>query len=108
MSYKEGSDFTYSDYSTCFSSSLIDEPSFPIIWMYELYHLPESHAAWICFWALCSISFVSLSNPGPQMNCTILAQLVNNPPAMRETWVQSLGWEDCLEKGKATHSSILA
>ena len=37
-----------------------------------------------------------------------VAQLVKNPPAMRETWVQSLGWEDPLEKGKATHSSILA
>ena len=37
-----------------------------------------------------------------------MAQLVKNPPAMRETWVQSLGWEDPLEKGKATHSSILA
>ena len=36
------------------------------------------------------------------------AQLVKNPPAMRETWVQFLGWEDPLEKGKATHSSILA
>ena len=35
------------------------------------------------------------------------AQLVKNPPAMRETWVQSLGWKDPLEKGKATHSSIL-
>ena len=31
-----------------------------------------------------------------------------NPPAMRETWVQSLGWEDPLEKGTATHSSVLA
>ena len=31
-----------------------------------------------------------------------MAQLVKNPPAMRETWVQSLGWEDPLEKGKAT------
>ena len=31
-----------------------------------------------------------------------------DPPAMRETWVQSLGWEDPLEKGKATHSSVLA
>ena len=31
-----------------------------------------------------------------------------NPPAMQETWVQSLGWEDPLEKGKATHSSLLA
>ena len=36
-----------------------------------------------------------------------MAQLVKNPPAMRETWVRSLGWEDPLDKGKATHSSIL-
>ena len=36
------------------------------------------------------------------------AQLVKNQPAMRETWVQLLGWEDPLEKGKATHSNILA
>ena len=36
-----------------------------------------------------------------------MAQLVKNPPAMRETWVRSLGWEDPLEKGKATHSNIL-
>ena len=39
---------------------------------------------------------------------SLVAQLVKNPPAMRETWVQSLAWEDPLEKGKATHSSILA
>ena len=39
---------------------------------------------------------------------SLLAQLVKNPPAMQETWVQSLGWEDPLEKGMATHSSILA
>jgi len=38
----------------------------------------------------------------------LVAQLVKNPPAMWETWVQSLGWEDPLEKGKSTHSSILA
>ena len=37
-----------------------------------------------------------------------LALVVKNPPATRETWVQSLGWEDPLEKGKATYSSILA
>ena len=36
-----------------------------------------------------------------------IAQLVKYPPAMWETWVQSLGWEDHLEKGKATHSSVL-
>ena len=37
-----------------------------------------------------------------------LGQLVKNPPATRDTWVRSLGWEDTLEKGRATHSSILA
>ena len=39
---------------------------------------------------------------------SLVAQLVKNPSAVRETWVQSLGWDDPLEKGKATHSSILA
>ena len=39
---------------------------------------------------------------------SLMVQLVKNPPAVQETWVQSLGWEDPLEKGKATHSSILA
>ena len=38
----------------------------------------------------------------------LVAQLVKNLPAMRETWVRSLGWEDPLEKGTATHSSSLA
>ena len=39
---------------------------------------------------------------------SLVVQLVKNLPAMRETWVRSLGWEDPLEKGKATHSSVLA
>ena len=39
---------------------------------------------------------------------SLVAQLVKNLPAMRETWVQSLGWEDPLGKGKANYSSILA
>ena len=39
---------------------------------------------------------------------SLVAQLVKNLPAMQETWVLSLGWKDPLEKGKATHSSILA
>ena len=48
-----------------------------------------------------------------EMVCTwkrasLVAQLVKNPPAMWETWVRSLGREDPLEKGKTTHSSILA
>ena len=37
-----------------------------------------------------------------------MARLIKNPPAMRETWVPSLGWVDPLEMGKATHSSFLA
>ena len=39
---------------------------------------------------------------------SLIAQLVKDPPAMWETWVRSLGWEDLLEKGKATHSGIWA
>jgi len=39
---------------------------------------------------------------------SLVAQLVKNLPAMWQTWDRSLGWEDALEKGEATHSSILA
>ena len=39
---------------------------------------------------------------------SLVAQLIKNLPEIQETWVESLGWEDPLEKGKATHSSILA
>ena len=39
---------------------------------------------------------------------SLVTQTVKNPPAMQEMWVPSLGWEDPLEKGMATHSSILA
>ena len=44
-------------------------------------------------------------------NCqsaSLVVQTVKNLPAMQETWVRTLGWEDPLEKGMATHSSILA
>ena len=43
-----------------------------------------------------------------EFRASLVAQLVKNPPEMQETWVQFLGWEDPLEKGTATHSSILA
>ena len=46
--------------------------------------------------------------PFQYFGASLVAQLVKNLPAMRESWVQSLGWEDPLEKGKATQSSILA
>ena len=39
---------------------------------------------------------------------SLVAQMVKNPPAVLETWVQSLGWEDPLEEGMAIHSSIFA
>ena len=42
------------------------------------------------------------------MWASIVAQAVKNLPVMQDTWVQSLGWEDPLEKGMATHSSILS
>ena len=52
------------------------------------------------------------SRKGEEIACLewvyIVAQLVKNLPAMRETWVQSLGWEGPLEKGKATQSRVLA
>ena len=46
--------------------------------------------------------------PCQYFGASLVAQLVKNPPAIQETWVRSLGWEDPLEKEKATHSSILA
>ena len=48
-----------------------------------------------------------IGNPLQYFYASLVAQL-KNPPAMQEIWVQSLGWEDHLEKGKATQSSILA
>ena len=42
------------------------------------------------------------------MRASLVAQLLKNVPTVWETWVRSLGWEDPPEKGKATHSSILA
>ena len=39
---------------------------------------------------------------------SLVAQTVKNPPAVQEAWVRSLGWEEALEEGMVTHSSILA
>ena len=43
----------------------------------------------------------------PEDKTSLVAQVVKNLPAIRETWFQSLGWEDPLETGKATHSGFL-
>ena len=48
-----------------------------------------------------------IGNPLQYSWASLVAQMVKNLPTMWEAWVQSLGWEDTLEKGKATHSSIL-
>ena len=52
------------------------------------------------------VTVFGLLSSGP--GASLIAQLVKNPPAMQETWVRSLGWEDPLEREKATHSNILA
>ena len=56
-----------------------------------------------------------VSSPGKDIRyplqyfqASLVAQMVKNPPAEQDTWVQSLGWEDPLGEGMATHSSILA
>ena len=53
--------------------------------------------------ASCLFNFWVFSLPA-----SLVTQLVKNPPAMWETWVRSLVWEDPLEKGMATHSGVLA
>ena len=49
-----------------------------------------------------------LNYPSPLVTISLVAQIETNLPAMQETQIQSLSWEDPLEKGMATHSSILA
>ena len=53
-------------------------------------------------------SGIAFGSPQANVWASLVAQMVKVLPAVRETWVQSLGWEDLLEKGKAPHSSILA
>ena len=63
--------------------------------------LSSASVPWFSKYNLCIISSLSYGD-------SLVAQVVKNPPAMWETWVLYLGWEDPLEKGRATHSSILA
>ena len=57
---------------------------------------------------VCKMGIISLPRGSELTQAPLVAQLVKNLPAMWETWVRSLGWEDPLEKGMATHSNILA
>ena len=52
--------------------------------------------------------FIQFKSINDVLRVSLMAQLIKNLPSMQETWVRSLGWEDPLEKGMATHSSILA
>ena len=51
---------------------------------------------------------LGLPDSRESLESAVLGSAIKNPPAMQETWVRSLGWEDPLEKGEATHSSILS
>ena len=73
------------------------------------------HLSHFCFPSVCthpltwgSCSSTTLKDHNHWNPSHIVAQMVKNPPAMQETCVQSLGWEDPLEKGTANYSSILA
>ena len=80
----------------------------PDLLRYLLVFAENPNGGILCFWnVIYGINSFIFQFP-IRVWASPLAQLVKNPPAMRETWVQSLGWEDPLEKGKATHSSILA
>ena len=60
------------------------------------------------FFSFVETSFRGFGVHHPSYGASLIAQLVKNLPAVQETWVLSLGWEDLLEKEMATHSSILA
>ena len=53
------------------------------------------------------VEFSSISIKYAKMGASLIAQLVKNPPAIQETLILFVGWEDPLEKGRATHFSIL-
>ena len=75
--------------------------SYPRAWVDSvLERKPRSSS----LWGLVFFFRVAITKP---LGASLGAHLVKNLPAMQETWVQSLGWEDPLEKGMTTHSSIL-
>ena len=75
----------------------------------HLWFWPSMHYVYTCPWELGdNFQMVIITGSSKLMWASLVTQLVRNPPAMQETWVQSLGWEDALEDGMATHSSILA
>ena len=79
------------------------------------YALNLSSGFFGCLWAEAAVKNSGALEPDwgfgvhhPSYGASLIAQLVKNLPAVQETWVLSLGWEDLLEKEMATHSSVLA
>ena len=73
----------------------------------KIKNLPECRRPHFDFW-VGKICWRRDGLPTPVFLSFPVTQLVKNPPATQKTWVWSLGWKHSLEKGKATHSSILA
>ena len=98
------------------------------VWKYSIkWKTPEIHNSQVYVMELCTTLGSTIKSPAvpfcpeEEVNhsfvrhilpisrfVALVVQTVKNPPAMQETWVWTLGWEEYLEKGVATHSSILA
>ena len=93
------------NYLTCFNAIFLEEEmathSSILAWKIPC---PVGYSLWVSK----GKTWLSDSHVWRYLRASLGAQMVKNPPAMQETWVRSLGWEDPLEKGMPTHSSILA
>ena len=97
LSYTVGPWFLlYISHSVCVNPNPLIHP-YPLTFHFGIQKLV------FCVYESISVLYILLF-----ISASIVAQMVEPLPAMWETWVQSLSWEDPLEKGKATHSSILA
>ena len=94
-----------------YSASVWDEHNSMVVWAFFgiacLWNWNENWSSPV-LWLLLSFPYLTNSVSSDLFVWCLVAQTVKNLPVMQETWVPSLGWEDLLEKGMATHASILA